>query len=158
MRSSSIPRHWDAAQESGVAALRAGAAEEALPYFKLCTDLQPNHAPTLTSRARCLLGLKRFEEALVDNQRAYALDPGNADTCNNIGIILQTLGREEEALPWLDRALALRPDFIDALNNKALVLGQLHRFDEAVAIYRSREDARSRQRAGRTGTWRCCTC
>ncbi len=79
------------------------------PVFTLCAECQPNHPTTLAMTTRCLLGLKRFEEALAENQRAHARDPGNADACDNIGVILEALGREQEALPWFERALAIRP-------------------------------------------------
>ncbi len=45
---------------------------------------------------RCLFSLKRLEEALAENQQAYARDPGNADACENIGLILERLGREQK--------------------------------------------------------------
>ena len=72
----------------------------------------PNQHVVLEMRAIVLHSLKRYEEALADNQRAYALNPGNADTCNNIGASLQFLSRDEEALPWFDRAIALRPGHV----------------------------------------------
>jgi len=60
-----------------------GRAEEALPYFNLVNRLQPNQHVVLEMRAIVLHSLKKYEEALADNLRAYALNPGNADTCNN---------------------------------------------------------------------------
>jgi hypothetical protein len=82
-----------------------------------------------------LHSLRRYDQALIANRRAYALNPGNAETCNNIGAELQFFGNDEEALLWFDRALDLRPDFAVVLNNKAASLQQCHRFDEAIAIY-----------------------
>ncbi|MBU6459225.1 MAG: hypothetical protein KGQ48_17070 [Bradyrhizobium sp.] len=87
-------------------------------------------------RAIVLHSLKRYEEALADNLRAYALHPGNADTCNNIGATLQFLSRDEEALPWFDRAVALRPGHVLALLNKAASQLQTHRHAEAERTYR----------------------
>ena len=113
----------------------AGRFEEALPLLDQCIEQQPNHVPSRQLRALSLKGLERFEEALAENQRAYAVDPRDSDTCNNIGDVLQLLDRHEEALPWFDRAIALRPGYMLAINNKAFLLGQMHRFDEAFAIY-----------------------
>jgi hypothetical protein len=87
-------------------------------------------------RAIVLHSLKKYEEALADNLRAYALNPGNADTCNNIGATLQFLSRDEEALPWFDRAVALRPGHVLALLNKAASQLQTHRHAEAERTYR----------------------
>ena len=104
------------------------------------------------SLTRCLLSLKKLEEALAENQRAWARDPGNADACDNIVLILERLGREQEALTWVERALALRPDSIDALNNRALVLGRLHRFEEVRGHLSSRREPRSGQCPSKDGT------
>ncbi len=129
------PEHWDAAYRIGFMHREQGRPGEALPYFDLVDRLRPNHRVVLEMRAIALHTLKRYEEALSDNRRAYALYPQNSDTCNNIGASLQFLCRDEEALPWFDRAVALRPDHTVALLNKASSLQQLHRFDEAVATY-----------------------
>jgi hypothetical protein len=82
-----------------------------------------------------LHSLKRYDDALADNIRAFELNPGNSDTCNNIGASLQFLRRDEEALPWFERAIALRPDHVLAMLNKAASQLQTHRHAEAEATY-----------------------
>jgi tetratricopeptide (TPR) repeat protein len=126
---------WDAANKAAVLLFEDGQLEDALGYFSLCDKMRPDHVPTLYMRARTLHNLKRFAEALADNERLSALDPGNADVCHNAGNILRMLGRDAEALPWFDRALALRPDAAATLMEKAVALTALHRFDEARAAF-----------------------
>jgi tetratricopeptide (TPR) repeat protein len=131
------PRYWKAANKCALLMHQMGRLDEALQHFDLCRHQQPEQALVLRARAQVLRDLKRYEEALLDNQRSYALDPRDANTCNNMGDVLEKFpGRQQEALQWFDRALDLQPDFVLALNNKAWVLGQLHRFEDAVAIYR----------------------
>ncbi|MEI9925820.1 MAG: tetratricopeptide repeat protein [Bradyrhizobium sp.] len=86
------PQHHDAGYKSGILLNHMGRFDESIARLDLCDALLPNHAPTLQARARTLFSMKRLEEALAENRRAYSLDPDNADTCNNIGAILQTFG------------------------------------------------------------------
>jgi tetratricopeptide (TPR) repeat protein len=126
---------WDSANRAGVLLFEAGQLEDALACFMLCDGLRPNHLPTLYMRARTLHNLKRFAEALADNERVHAIDPDNADVCHNIGNILRMLGRDSEALVWLERSLALRPTSAATVCEQAIALTALHRFDEAVAAF-----------------------
>jgi tetratricopeptide (TPR) repeat protein len=128
-------RDWDAANKAAVLLFEAGQFEDALGYFSICDGLQPGHVPTLYMRARTLHNLKRFTEALADNERLATLAPDNADVCHNAGSILRMLGRDAEALVWFDRSLALRPDAAATLAEKAIVLTALHHFDEALAAF-----------------------
>ena len=133
-------------------------SEEALSYFNLVDQLKPNQHVVLELRALVLHGLKRYEEALADNYRAYELNPGNADTCNNIGASLQFLSRDEEALPWFDRAIALRPDYVLAMHEQSILAaanctGSTKRKRSTI-----NQDASIPAMPRRTGTCRCSIC
>jgi tetratricopeptide (TPR) repeat protein/ADP-heptose:LPS heptosyltransferase len=125
------PGRPDISCQAGVLLYKAKEFTGALAHFDRC----PQTADLLRQRACTLQALKRFDEALADNQKADAIEPGQGDTYNNIGYCLQELGRYEEALQWFERADAARPNTTDILNNKALLLGRLHRFNEAFALY-----------------------
>jgi tetratricopeptide (TPR) repeat protein len=127
------PRDWDAACRSGYIHYRSGQLEQALACFGVCDSVRPNHAPTLYMRSVFLFGLRRYEEAVIEGERAHALNPADADTCNNVGIALKELHRYQEALPWFDRAIERRPGFEAALFNKAASLAKLRRITEARA-------------------------
>ena len=119
-----------------IPAARNGTAGGGPALSRSGRPLKPNQHLVLETRALVLHGLKRYEEALADNQRAHELNPGNADTCNNIGASLQFLSRDEEALPWFDRAMALRPGYVLALLNKAASADfKRTGYDEAKATY-----------------------
>ena len=77
----------------------------------------------------------RFEEALVDYNRALKLDPRHAETLCNLGVVHMRFFRYDEAHACFDRSLKLNPKQPTTLTNKALALAEQHRFDEAFALY-----------------------
>jgi tetratricopeptide (TPR) repeat protein len=127
------PRDWDAACRSGYIHYRAGQLEQALACFGVCDSVRPNHAPTLYMRSVFLRGLRRYEQAVAEGERAHVLDPADADTCNNVGVSLKELHRYQDALPWFERAIERRPGFEAALFNKTASLAKLQRITEARA-------------------------
>src|SRR5262249_24119642 len=129
------PYHVDAAFRCGLLLRNLNRAEGALAYFDLCDRLFPNNGPVLEQRGLVLHDLKRFEEALDANFRAYPHNSASPEICNNIGAALLKLRRYEEALPWFDRALALRPGSVAVLISKAAVLAKMLWLDEAFAVY-----------------------
>ncbi|WP_315784613.1 MULTISPECIES: tetratricopeptide repeat protein [unclassified Bradyrhizobium] len=145
-------RHWDAANQCGIALQRLGRIDEALAYLDLSDALRPNHVPTLLMRGALLNGLKRFDEALAICRRAHEIEPGNSDICVKTGIVLRTMRRDEEALQWFERALALQPGSRDALHDKASVLTKLRRFDEAFEVYRQLKRADPKDTLADLGT------
>jgi tetratricopeptide (TPR) repeat protein len=89
----------------------------------------------LNNRGNALYGLKRFEEAVANYDRALAVQPDNAETLTNRGVSLYALGRFAEALESYDRALALQPALLVALSNRGNTLKELKRFEDALASY-----------------------
>ncbi len=75
------PKHWDAAYRCGYLLNQLGRPEQALPYLDIGHRLQPKNAAMLEMRAIALHSLKRYEEALAENKRAYALNRGQ---CRNL--------------------------------------------------------------------------
>ena len=129
------PDNFDAAYQSGLILHQMERFEGALAQLDGCVARRGDLVPTLQLRARVLRGLKRFDECLAHNLRAYAIDPADPFTCNNIGDALLWLGRYDEGLAWFDKALVLQPDNADVLLNQGYALLQLHRFDEAIETY-----------------------
>ena len=77
----------------------------------------------------------RYEEALLQYNRAISLQPDYAVACYNRGNTYKALNRYEEAAESYDRAIAARGDYVEAYNNRGIVLQELHRYEEAVACY-----------------------
>ena len=84
-------------------------------------------------RGSALLGLQRFDAALVAFDAALVDHPRRADVLINRGHALRELGRLPEALASYDQALALELDNALALVNRAVVLSEERRFTDALA-------------------------
>ena len=97
-----------------MALLAAGRSEEALPYLRRATALQPTDVSIANALARCLLGLERPNEALPVLDVALRLGPRHAETHANRGQALEQLGRLAEAERTYLEALDLQPGQIAA--------------------------------------------
>lgn len=91
-----------------------------------------NRIGVLDSRARALIELGRFTEALDAFQAAAAMDPGEPLFPMNMGIALGYLGRIDESLAAYGRAEQLDPDLGIVYFNRALTLYTAGRPGEAL--------------------------
>jgi tetratricopeptide (TPR) repeat protein len=89
-------------------------------------------ASALVNKAKALLDLGRYDEALQASENAIELDPDYAIAWNNKGAALINLHRYDEALQALEKAIELDPTYEKAWSNKAAALIDLHRYDEAL--------------------------
>jgi Tfp pilus assembly protein PilF len=123
-----------ALSEQGLAALRAGRAEDALALFDQALALAPNSPVLHFNRGVAFKLLGRPHDEISAYIQALALQPRFAEALNSRGSAIQALDWLDEALADYDRALAVRPDYIDALINRSVVLKEMHRFGEAQAV------------------------
>jgi tetratricopeptide (TPR) repeat protein len=79
--------------------------------------------------------LGRYNEALIDLDRAITLDPTFALAYNNRGNVFAELGRYNKALADFDRAITLDPTYAQAYNNRGNVFAELGRYNEALADF-----------------------
>ena len=82
-------------------------------------DEVANNAGVLKAR------VGRYEEALVDFERAYKSDPSDADFCFNRGVALWNLRRYEAAAKSLQEAVRLNDGDLEARTLLAAALGKL---------------------------------
>jgi tetratricopeptide (TPR) repeat protein len=108
---------------------------EALPFFQLATQLNPNSFDAWFNLAYTLGVLGRSLESLAASEKALALDPNDASSWGNMGNALFQLGRHAEAVMAYDKALALDPNLPQAWTNKGNMLCQFGRYAEALAAY-----------------------
>lgn len=82
---------------------------------------QATPAQALMNQGLALRRLRRYQEALVDYDRALALKPDYALAWNNRGVVLLDLGRNAEAEAAFNRALELDPNNSLARRNLDIV-------------------------------------
>ncbi|WGV23566.1 tetratricopeptide repeat protein [Halotia branconii] len=95
--------------------------QKALADFSRAIDLNPNYAWAIAYRARIYDLLRRYEEALVDFDRAIALDQTVFDNwLSERGSLLSYVGRYAEAINCCQLALQADPNNHFALYNIAI--------------------------------------
>jgi TolB-like protein/Flp pilus assembly protein TadD len=117
-----------------------GAAETA---FRRAIELSPNYAPAHQGYAHLLGALGRFEEALVEIDRALELDPTSVFANTVRGFILYYGGRHEESRRQFYRARNINSHFDAAYYGLALSCEQLalaHLADDDAAAARDKFD------------------
>ena len=117
--------------------------------FKRATQLNANVVLAHTEYEFLLLGLARFDEAIVEGQKATALDPRSAISWMNEGRGLQAARRYPEAEDRYQRALALKPDLRGALQSLTGLYVAQRRLVEARRTLRRLEAIA----AGRSARW-----
>jgi tetratricopeptide (TPR) repeat protein len=70
---------------------------QALVYYEMALNFEPNNANILTSKARTLTRLGKYDEALDILAQALDLDPDNTYTWKSIGDVYSELGDTDKA-------------------------------------------------------------
>jgi tetratricopeptide (TPR) repeat protein len=81
--------------------------ERAMQAYQQALHEAPEHIHALRAKARSLLKLKRYQEALQTFNEAIAKSPYFAGTYANQGILYDWMGRHREALADYERALQM---------------------------------------------------
>jgi len=107
------PGNQAALNNIGWALYRHGEYDAAIRHY---TEVLGRTAPLTKGTARMhnnlgavYLKTRRYEDALLEFQRAMAIDPGYLDPYYNLGIVLMDLGRYADAVPVLQKGLTLAP-------------------------------------------------
>ena len=96
-------------------------------------ELAPNFGPGLRAYAEYLLGKGRYDEALVQLDRARLVDPLSAENHYRKGEVERTVFyRYEDAAALYLQALSVQPDFYPAYTRLATVRWEFGRLAEAI--------------------------
>src|SRR5579859_4497116 len=76
-RHSLIPTNTEIYHTLGVNLFQAGRAEEALPIFEHCVQVEPEESAHWLNLANCLKELGQMDRMYELNKRAYDLNPKN---------------------------------------------------------------------------------
>ncbi len=112
--------------------LEQGDPDAAVQAFSAVIQEQPDLADAHNGLAIAYYDLGRYEDALVELNRALDLETGDAAFWGNRALIFLELERYQECLPDADQAIALKSDFADYHDMRAYCLRELERNDEAI--------------------------
>lgn len=93
------PSHTEIYHTLGVNLFQSGRAEEALPIFEKCVELEPDESAHYLNLANCLKDLGQMDRQLELNKTAYDLNRKNWITQLAYAESLLRLGRYREAWP-----------------------------------------------------------
>ncbi len=125
----------EAQDNLGVALVRLGRIQEAIPHYEQALRLNPDYAEVHDNLGLALMSLGRVPEAIGQFEQALTIKPGFAVAHGNLGMALVRLGRIQEAIPHYEQALRLNPDYAEAHNNLGLALMSLGRATEAIGHF-----------------------
>ena len=125
------PTHFGALYASGLIALQAGEAAEALAMLDSAVLQNPADAAAHYNKGAALHALARYEEAAASFIEAVRRDPGFYDAHASLGRVLHHLGHFEAAQQSYAKALAVTPT-AELYHERALILHALRRSDEAL--------------------------
>ncbi|MEW5957103.1 MAG: tetratricopeptide repeat protein [Chloroflexota bacterium] len=84
--------------------------ENALPYYQLLLQNNPNHVEAHSALAYIYAQQGRLDEAIQQNQLVLQQVPNDYDSLKNLAILYQQLGRWQEALDAARQAQTLAPE------------------------------------------------
>jgi len=115
----------------GLAATRAGRAEEGLAHARQAMRLDPFNVEAMNNLGIAAHGLNAMAEAENHFRGVLRLRPDHPGATLNLGVVRQHLGHPAEAEMLYRRALDLGCDAPRVQNNLAMVLAELLRLEEA---------------------------
>lgn len=104
-------------------------------YDRLLVE-NPSDVDLLLGKAAALVGLSRYEDALVLLDRAVELAPDRPDVLFNRGVVQTRLAQSEGAVASFKKCLSVAPDNIRARYNLAALYAAMGRHDEALPLWR----------------------
>ncbi len=101
-------------RDKGLAALRRGDYDEALPLLERACATGPNDFYSHMVLGGIYYELKRDDESVKMLLKAVQLNPDNSQARYNLGLALERIGRKKEAEQAVQSALQLQPDYQQA--------------------------------------------
>lgn len=117
---------------SGLAALNAGNAREAIPLFRRVVELDPGHKQAWNDLGLALLRSGQFPEAAGAFRKQIEVNPFGENSYDYLGIALQQQQKFDEAAEAYRKQLAVNP--LDPVAHAALggLLLTEHKYAEAI--------------------------
>lgn len=112
-----------------------GLDEEAVKYYSIAMEMDPNYSEYHNERANAYLTLERLEEAQTDYLKAIELSPPYFEVFTNLGQCYRRQGVMEKAIASYSRALDIEPSQMLALLGRAKCYEETAHFAEAIRDY-----------------------
>jgi CheY-like chemotaxis protein len=90
-------------------------------------------------QANSLSVMGKFEDAILEYQKALKIRASNIQAWHNMGVILEKCGRDEKALKAFNKALEINPRSLEALRHKGDILHKLGKTTESQQIFHQLE-------------------
>jgi Tfp pilus assembly protein PilF len=107
--------------------------DEAIKYYTLTLQLDPNHVFAHNNLALALMDKGEIDQAIVHCKEAIRLDPEFADAHYNIAIAFHNQNNLDKAILHYNQALRINPRLSKAHNGLAQVFCQQDRIDKAIS-------------------------
>jgi tetratricopeptide (TPR) repeat protein len=120
----------------GMALASRGRIDEAIEYYRMALEFEPDFAEAHYNLGLALVGRGRVDEAIEHYRMALEFKPDYADAHNNLATALANRGLIDEAVEHYHKALEFKPDYAEAHNNLAAALADRGQVDEAIEHYR----------------------
>lgn len=109
-----------------------GAQEKAVALYTEVISLVPDNAEYYQRRSVALYKLKRYEEALRDDNRSIELEPDNGEYYNSRSATLYEMKRYEEALQDDNKSIELEAHNPEYYLSRGITLHAMKRYEEAL--------------------------
>jgi tetratricopeptide (TPR) repeat protein len=108
----------------GYALAQSGKPDQAVEYYYLALQIEPNNILTHGRLALALAAVGRIDEAIEQCHVVIAARPDDAEMQNNLGMLLQRQDKIEEAIECYKKALQIDPKLQKARENLDSALAQ----------------------------------
>lgn len=113
---------------------QAGRTDEAMSYYRMALDINPNFAKAHINYALLLSNRGRTDEAMAHYLKALEHST-DVVAHNNLGNLFAKTGRTDDAMVHFQKALELNPNYGDAHYNFGFLLANMGRTDDAMAHF-----------------------
>lgn len=112
---------------------QAGNTEEAVTWYSLLSQLQPDNMYFKLCKARIMYREKQYQESIISFKEIVATDT-IPEILSMIGDGYRNLGQNDSALVYYDRVLAARPGHVPTISRKADILLAAKQYDPVVEM------------------------
>ena len=78
---------------------------------------------------------KKYQEAIIEFEKALKIDPGLAEGYYGLGYAYCSKNQCEASLEYFKKAIELSPNYVDAYNGMAYAYNVLGKYDDTINYY-----------------------